>query len=414
MTIYRVDDLGELASIGASGFANRIARKKSKVLLFKIEDLSLPATQILKQEALSAGGDFIVPKEAILARDSTYRGILIATESQLDKIIAKCAIQPFGLKKMGVILRSHTHTRHFVPKIMGIINITEDSFWAESRVVETDKILQKVREWIDWGVEIIDIGGASSRPDSEYVESGVEIARLKDALNALDSAGLTKKARFSIDSYNSETIEFALNRGFRVINDVYSLKDSRIIDIASDFGAEIILMHNSWIYPHTRENIIVELEEFFARKLEILEARNLKNIMLDIGFGFGKNDSENLALVRNLKHFAHFGYEILVGASRKRSIGAITGAEVSERLFGTLALHQIALQNGASIIRCHDVRAHIDMVKVFNALCGENPSDNLGEDSSDLADSGAGDSKDSKDSRNLQDSSDLSECDNAK
>lgn len=405
MFINRIQNLkNELDSIGATAFARICAKKKARIFVFKISELKLSAALILKQEAISAGGDFIAAKELILGEQRSYDGILIATALQLEKIIAKCAIQPFGLKKVGAILKTHLngemrksrgfkidsyesafdssksheskiHKSSESPQIMGIINITPDSFYENSRTMRIDDILQKVEAMIAQGVAIIDIGAASSRPDSENIAPQIELARLKEPIEAIFSAGFTQKVAFSIDSYNYECAKFCANRGFSIINDVYGLSDMRLAELALENDNKIVLMHNSWLFPPPKnQSIIQAVDEFFADRLESLDKLGIKKeqIILDIGFGFGKNDSENLALTRNLAHFKHFGCEILVGASMKRTIGTLTGQETQNRLFGTLALHQIALDNGADIIRCHDFSAHIDMLKVWSVLkCAE-------------------------------------------
>ncbi len=405
MTIKRVANLSNaLDSLGATAFAVACAKKKARIFIFQIDDIKLSAALILKQEAISAGGDFIVPKELILGEQKKYCGVLIATALQMEKIIAKCAIQPFGLKKLGANLKAHLDSTNLCeskkisvdscesskaknvksPQIMGIINITEDSFYAPSRVNEIDKILQKIEAMINEGVAIIDIGAASTRPDSERIAPKIELKRLKEPIEAIFKAGFTNKAIFSIDSYNYECAEFCAERGFSVINDIEGLRDMRLAKLALNNDKKIILMHNSWLFPpqdspkqSTNQatnpqdyDIIHAVDKFFSQRFESLDKLGIKKeqIILDIGFGFGKNDAENLALIRNLAHFRHFGCEILVGASMKRSIGAITGKDTLERGFGTLALHQIALDNGADIIRCHDFSAHIDMLKVWNAL----------------------------------------------
>ena len=260
---------------------------------------------------------------------------------------------------------------HKTPQIMGIINITDDSFYAESRTQNIDEILRKIEAMIAQGVEIIDIGAASTRPDSAEVEAEVELARLKEPLQAIFSAGLTQKAIFSLDSYNFKCAEFALTRGFQIINDVYGLRDIRLAELAKNSDKKIVLMHNSWLFPHSQD-IVRSVDEFFSQKLEMLEKMGIKReqIILDVGFGFGKNSAENLRLTQNLRHFKHFGCEILMGASMKRTIGEVTSKDTDGRLFGTLALHQIALDNGADIIRCHDFSAHIDMLKMWMALNG--------------------------------------------
>lgn len=410
MTIKRIKNLNSaLDSLGATAFARICAEQKARIFIFHICDIKLSAALILKQESISAGGDFITPKELILGEQKLYSGVLIATALQLEKIIAKCAIQPFGLKKLGANLKEHlkgemrevdsqnssdlhldsresstdssdssTDSRKFgesknpqSPQIMGIINITEDSFYAPSRVNSIDKILQKIEAMIACGVAMIDIGAASSRPDSERIAPNIELERLIEPIEAIFSAGFTQRAIFSIDSYNYECAKFCAKLGFRIINDIEGLRDMRLAELALNNDKKIVLMHNSWLFPPSKNyDIIHAVDKFFAQRLEMLDKLGIKKekIILDIGFGFGKNDAENIALIRNLAHFKHFGCEILVGASMKRTIGAITGKDTMERGFGTLALHQIALDNGADIIRCHDFSAHIDMLKVWNAL----------------------------------------------
>lgn len=404
MTIKRIKNLNSaLDSLGATAFAGICAEQKARIFIFHICDIKLSAALILKQESISAGGDFITPKELILGEQKLYSGVLIATALQLEKIIAKCAIQPFGLKKLGANLKEHLkgemrcidlRESHLdshesstdssadsskfgesknpqSPQIMGIINITEDSFYAPSRVNSIDKILQKIEAMIACGVAMIDIGAASSRPDSERIAPNVELERLREPIDAIFSAGFTQRAIFSIDSYNYECAEFCAKRGFRIINDIEGLRDMRLAELALNNDKKIVLMHNSWLFPPSKNcDIIHAVDEFFAQRLEMLDKLGIKKekIILDIGFGFGKNDAENIALIHNLAHFKHFGCEILVGASMKRTIGAITGKDTMERGFGTLSLHQIALDNGADIIRCHDFSAHIDMLKVWNAL----------------------------------------------
>ncbi len=369
MFIKKIPNLHYTQYIDSTKFATNLAYKKGTMYHFFISDIALSAALILKQEAISVGGDFLLPKNSILCKEQLYSGILIATHRSLEQIIDKCAIQPFGLKQVAAMLQSHLQSHISKKQIMGVINITEDSFYADSRVLEVDSILQRIYDFIQSGATIIDIGGASSRPGSEKVESSVELGRIKDAILAIEHENLTQKATFSIDSYNYETIKFCLEHGFHIINDVYALQDRRLIDLALDFTSSIVVMHNSLITPHS-DDIIQSVDDFFAQILDILEQRGIEKerIILDIGFGFGKNSQENLTLVKELEHFKHFGCDLLVGASRKRTIGEITDKETNDRLAGTLALHQIAFMNGADIIRSHDVREHIDMLKIIQSM----------------------------------------------
>ena len=370
-----------LESIGADRTGKKIMRKKGEILLFLLRDLSLPQLHILKQELLSVGGDLATPKEAILCKKPSYNALIIATKSQLERVIAKCKIQPFGLKLLSQILRdhlrhstestmdSHQSSRLDSPIIMPIINLTPDSFYAPSRH-DSARAIESITTLIEQGATLIDIGAASARPGSALLDSATEIARLREVCKFIKHENLHKRAQFSIDTYNAKTAAFALESGFSLINDVSALGDSGMIDVIRDFHADVILMHTRGTpenmstltdYAH----LISEIDEFFARKLELLESNNAGEVILDIGFGFAKNTAQNLALIQHLAHFKHFGKRLLVGASQKSSIGEILGDPDRERLSGTLSLHLLALQAGADIIRAHHFAEHCDMLKVF-------------------------------------------------
>lgn len=367
-----------LSKIGTEKMGAKIMQKKGEVLAFSLQDLSLPALNILKQETLSAGGDLATPREAILGEQKLYNALLIATHTQLEKIIYKCKIQPFGLKQIAKKLQSHLATKSSQNKIiMPIINITPDSFYADSRH-SSKKAIESIISLIDSGATLIDIGAASSRPGSELINPSEEKKRLKEVCEFIKREYLAKKVSFSIDTYNAEVADFALKHDFVMINDVSGIKSKKMLEVIAHYSAQVVLMHTKGT-PKDMANLseythlISEVDEFFARKICELEAHKASRIVLDIGFGFAKTHAQNLALIQNLAHFKHFGYEILVGASRKSTIGAITSKQSpSERLSGSLALHLLALQNGADIIRTHDFAEHIDMLKIlsaFNELC---------------------------------------------
>lgn len=367
-----------LSKIGAEKMGEKIMQKKGEMLAFSLQDLSLPALNILKQEALSAGGDLATPREAILGGQKLYNALLIATHTQLEKIIYKCKIQPFGLRQIAKKLQSHLSTKSSQNKIiMPIINITPDSFYADSRR-SSKKAIESIIALIDSGATLIDIGAASSRPGSELIKPSEEKKRLQEVCEFIKRKNLAKKASFSIDTYNAEVADFAFKHDFVMINDVSGIKSKKMLEVIAHYRAQVVLMHTKGT-PKDMANLskythlISEVDEFFERKIEELEAHKASRIVLDIGFGFAKNHAQNLALIQNLEHFKHFGYEILVGASRKSTIGAITNRQSpSERLSGSLALHLLALQNGADIIRTHDFIEHIDMLKIlsaFNELC---------------------------------------------
>ena len=369
-----------IKQIGADRIGQKIMSKKSQILGFEIKDLSFEALNILKQEALSIGGDCATPRGCI-KHQGEKKAILIVTPSQLEKLIHKLAYQPFGLKDLRLKLKAHLDSNHleFVSKdskirsmIMAIVNVTPDSFYAPSRQ-DTQGAKDRIHALLAKEVGIIDIGGASSRPGSELIDSQSEIMRLEPIIEYIHTNTLYEKAEFSIDTYNPKTADYALNKGFTIINDISGFADEEMFKAAQKHKAKVILMHSKGT-PKTMQNltqyddIFAEIDSFFAEKIEKCKAYNIQNIILDIGFGFAKTTQQNLALIKHLSHFLHFGFPLLVGASRKTTIGEITGRDTQDRLAGSLALHLCALQNGASILRMHDEDSHIDMVKIYKAL----------------------------------------------
>lgn len=364
-----------LESIGADRTGEKIMRKKGEILLFLLRELRAPELHILKQELLSVGGDLATPRDALLCEKPSYNALLIATRSQLERVITKCKHQPFALKSLSQALQAHLESSALdssksTPEIMPIINLTPDSFYAPSRHT-SERAIESIQELIAQGARLIDIGAASSRPGSPLISAQDEIARLQEVCAYIKRENLGAKARFSIDTYNAKTAAFALESGFRVVNDVCALGDKDMLAVVRDFGADFILMHTKGT-PETMasladyEHLLSEIDTFFARKLELLESSGAGEVILDIGFGFAKNTAQNLALIQHLRHFKHFGKRVLVGASQKRTIGELLNApNPDDRLSGSLSLHLLALQNGADIIRAHHYKEHSDMLKIF-------------------------------------------------
>lgn len=351
----------------------KIIKKKSHDFVFKIFSLPLSAMHILKQEALSVGADLATPKDAILCRKTHYDSILLGSFSQLSRIVQKCLIQPFGLKEIAQIIKKHINAQAaHPPKLMAILNLTPDSFFEGSRF-SWQEALQTIRNYIELGIPIIDIGGASSRPTSDLISPEDELNRLKDLILLIFNEGLNEKVSLSIDTYNPEVADFALSYGFEILNDILGFRDPLMIETCAKHQATAILMHSRGT-PKTMQtltnykNLFQEIDLFFEEKIAELHENRISKIILDIGFGFAKEKEHNLSLIQNLMHFKHFSLPLLVGASRKNTIGILTKQPIEKRLSGTLALHQIALHNGANILRIHDVQEHLDMLKIHEAM----------------------------------------------
>lgn len=262
--------------------------------------------------------------------------------------------------------------KNYKTKIMGIINANEDSFFKNSRFYGSNAVL-KIEQMIIDGADIIDLGGVSSRPGSIAVSEQEELSRVKPIIDLIYDEKLYEKVKFSLDSYAPQVLDYALNRGFTIINDITGLENDEVCKIASKYEAKVIIMHmqnnpsNMQQSPQYK-NVVYDIDKFFKQRIEKAKSYGICDIVLDVGVGFGKNLEHNLSLIKNLEYFSHFGFELLMAASRKSMINSIIKSTPEERLSGTLAIHLESIKNGASIIRCHDVKEHYQAIKIQEAI----------------------------------------------
>ena len=259
-----------------------------------------------------------------------------------------------------------------MPKVMGVLNANEDSFFKGSRFDGAEALVH-VKKMIADGASIIDIGGVSSRPGSVGVSEVEEFDRVKPIIDMIYEENLYKKVEFSIDSYSPLCVEYALNHGFSIVNDITALENDNIAKLVALFDVTIVLMHKLGSTKDMQknpeyENIILDVDNFFQERIKKARSFGIKKIVLDVGIGFGKGLKHNLLLVKHHAHFLHLGYELLIGASRKSMIDMINKSKVEDRLSGTLAIHLKAVQEGASIVRVHDVKEHVQALKVQEAI----------------------------------------------
>ena len=376
MDIYKItaNDFTKLyKNLGTEDAGAKILAKKSNINTIYIKDLHTGAANILKQDALSIGADLAVPRGTILNSTKTVDAILIASNKHLEILSKKELSQPFGLKTLASSLKSFIKTPKKATKIMGVINANDDSFYNQSRFKSSDAI-SKINQMIDDGANIIDIGAVSSRPGSVAVDENEELSRIKDICDTIKEKKLYEKVDFSIDSYTPSVIEYALKSGFKIVNDITGLSNIEVAKITAKYDASIVIMHMQGT-PKTMqdnpnyEDIIIDIDNFFKQRIYIAKEYGIKNIILDLGIGFGKTLEHNLTLLKNQEHFLHFGYELLIGASRKSMIEHIVpNTPVEKRLSGTLAIHLDSISKGTSIVRCHDVKEHHDAIKVYEAI----------------------------------------------
>lgn len=262
--------------------------------------------------------------------------------------------------------------KNYNTKIMGVLNANEDSFFQNSRFNESDANI-RINKMIDDGADIIDIGAVSSRPGSTPVSWEVELKRAKPIIDVIYKQKLYEKAKFSLDSYEPKVLEYALDNGFSIVNDITGLADNEVCKVASKYSAQVVIMHMQKDPTTMQENpvyedLIKEIDEFFNQRINKAKSFGIDDIVLDVGIGFGKTLEHNLKLLKNLECFKYFGYELLIGASRKSMIDKIVPTPIEERLPGTLAIHLESINKGASIIRCHDVKEHFQAIKVQKAI----------------------------------------------
>ena len=259
-------------------------------------------------------------------------------------------------------------------KVMGVVNVTPDSFSDGGRYLDAGRAVGHGRELVAEGADLLDVGGESTRPGSEGVSAEEEVARVGPVLEGLSSAGVP----ISIDTSKRAVAAAALDAGAEIVNDVTALRaDPELGDLCAERDCGLVLMHmlgtpRTMQESPTYDDVVEDVKAFLAERIEFAIGRGIgeERIWLDPGIGFGKTLEHNLALLDRLGELRSLGRPICIGASRKSFIGKITGREVGERLGGTVASNVLALANGADIFRVHDVRAVREALVVAEAILG--------------------------------------------
>ena len=260
-----------------------------------------------------------------------------------------------------------------MPRVMGIVNVTPDSFSDGGAHFDADAAIAHGLKLAEEGADLLDIGGESTRPGAGEVAIEDELRRVIPVIEAL-AAQLA--IPISIDTSKPEVMRAAVEAGAGMINDVFALRRDGALDAAAALGVPVVLMHMRG-EPRTMQDapdyddVVGEVHRFLAERIFAAEMAGVarRNIVVDPGFGFGKTTAHNLQLLAQLRRFTELGVPVLGGMSRKKSIGELTGREdPRERVFGSVAAHLIAAQNGAMLLRVHDVAATVDALKVWNAV----------------------------------------------
>ena len=377
--------LGEaMASIGAHPASLPIFAHKSEIVPYKLLGVRTPAANILKQEMLAAGGDAVVPTGCIVNADKYVNVVLLGTLKQYKLVLKKlqvatelqeavaAALEPAALRTTLADGRVLTYDKMCV---MGILNITPDSFYEGSRVSALADVVARAGQMLEQGAQVLDIGGESTRPGSDSVDEDEERRRVLPVIEALRRE--YPEAVLSVDTYRADTAEAALAIGADIINDISAMEaDARMADVVVRSKAPIILMHMRGTPKNMQQNcqyqdVVQEVAVYLAERAELLREQGVgaDKIILDPGIGFAKDVEQNLRLMRDLHVLTSFGYPVLLAASRKSTIGAVLGGiPAAERLEGTIATSLQAVYAGAQMVRVHDVQANVRAIRMLEAI----------------------------------------------
>jgi dihydropteroate synthase len=260
------------------------------------------------------------------------------------------------------------------PLIMGIVNVTPDSFSDGGLYISAENALHHALQLIEQGADLIDIGGESTRPGSNQVSVDEEMLRIMPIVEAL----VERNVPVSVDTSKPEVMRAAIAAGAAMINDVNALRAEGALEAVAAGGAAACLMHmqgeprSMQAQPHYKD-VVAEVKDFLRQRLDAAAAAGIprERLVIDPGFGFGKTLKHNIELLRHLERFTDMNVPLLVGLSRKSMLGKITGNEVGDRVHASVAAALLAVAKGASIVRVHDVKATRDALAVYNAVQGE-------------------------------------------
>ncbi|MBQ0055144.1 MAG: dihydropteroate synthase [Synergistaceae bacterium] len=363
ISVNSKDELAEeLKKIGANPASLPFFENRRETLALLADSMPCAAANILKQELLSAGGDAAVHAHAVDCRAEASRVLIFADKKQLASVCGKLKQMPWwGFPELADdIKKCSADAVRVRTKIAGIINLTDDSFYAESRTAVSDAV-SRAKQLVSEGADLLDLGAESTRPGAERTDESEELEKIRAVLPEIRAA--LPDVKISVDTTRFSVAKAALEKGADIINDVSGLADENIVKACRDHGSGYVLTHSRGTSVTMDgmceyDNILLEINSFFERKIELAEKTGLKRekIILDPGFGFAKNEKQNLYLLKNLCAFRGFGLPLLVGVSRKRFLGAELKAE--ERLEATLSATALCVLQNAEYVRVHDVAAN--------------------------------------------------------
>lgn len=380
----------ELAKIGIHKESYHLILAKKEIIPLKIKEVRTPAANIIKQEMLAAGGDCAVHAQCVTGKIDYTDILLLGTEKHYKVFIKKISQMRrcFGLDKICLEMENFLQLSikqttladgrtisYPATKIMGIINVTPDSFYAPSRKNSKVEILKKVEQMLLDGATIIDLGAESSRPGATPVSSTEEQELLLPAIESIKQHFPT--TILSVDTYKAVTADRAVAAGADIINDISGLADPQMMEVVLRNNVPIVIMHMVGKPATMQKNIpeyqdvVDDVLEFLSKQTNTLLEQGLspEKIILDVGFGFSKSYQDNLLLLKRINEFTSLQYPVLLGTSRKSTIGKILGdASPEERLFGTIATTCHSFNEKVELVRVHDVKENMEAIKMLMAI----------------------------------------------
>jgi dihydropteroate synthase len=388
----RDDIKREMKKVGSTGAGVRIMSRKADQRLIKLENVGIKEANIIKQEMLSAGGDAVTHKGTLDHSVGESDLILLGTIRQYEKLASKLKIQPFTCKdicaEIEEVLENYDK-RDFVLKfpknvvpldrtlVMGILNVTPDSFSDGGEFLDADAAIDRGVEMAKQGADIIDIGGESTRPKSDPVPPDEELRRVRPVVE-----GLLQKIEIpiSIDTRRPSVAREIIGLGAQMVNDVSGLRDPEMVSTVAELNVPVVIMHMLGT-PKTMqekpeyEDVMGEIMGYLRNQIDnaVKGGIQRENIIVDPGIGFGKTVDHNLEIIRRLGEMRSLGLPILVGTSRKSFIGKLLDSEVADRVEGSLASLVASVLNGANIVRVHDVMESIRAVRIADEVVSGSP-----------------------------------------
>lgn len=381
----------EMERVGVDPAGILIMAPKQFHYNLKVEGLTPAQANIIKQDMLSIGGEAAVARGVAACAVRSTDAVISGTLRQFGCLIEKLCRQCLGLPAVAAALKEaidNSGRKSFTirgrrksweagPKalIMGVLNVTPDSFSDGGRFFNPGTAVERAVEMVKEGADWIDVGGESTRPGAREVSVEEELNRVIPIIEALSASGIT----VSVDTTKALVAARAVEAGAEIINDVSALSmDGRMAETVAECGAALIMMHMRGT-PRTMQqdtvygDLVSEVYNYLLSRTDYALGCGIDadKIIVDPGLGFGKSTEGNLEIIRRLSEFRSLGAPILIGASRKSFIGkALGGLPVDERLYGTIAAHVIALRNGASVLRVHDVKEARQAADVASAVLG--------------------------------------------